>query len=583
MRFERSAYVPVPRSLPSVPAVTTGGRRDPLMAETDDDAFVEVAKLTWPSSFLFGTATAAHQVEGGIGDSNWTRWEARKVRPDDGGPTIKNGERAGRACDVWNHFLDTDLPLAKKLGLSMFRFSIEWSRIEPSRGSFDESAIDRYVSWCVALREAGIEPVVTLYHFTEPGWFCDLGGWEAEDAPIHFGNFADHMVPRLAPHCSYFCTLNEPSGTVNNGWIIGIHPPGKVGKPFKAIPVLYRMLLGHGRAAAAIRRASPSATVMVANNVIWFEAERWWNPITRLMAFVMNTVFNMVVLDCAVFGRPWWPLWLLACICGVSQQLESLRGSVDIVGINHYARCFLKAGLFFLHPATDLRDPHGRVSSGEQHFSALGLIEGGPHDDGFEMSDMEWDLAPSSLGKVLRVFWNRYRLPMMVTESGCADGETPDSRRTRYLAGCLAAVHAAVHDGVDVRGYTYWSFLDNFEWAEGFRPRFGLLRVDYGTLARCDTCAARLWRTVTTRQARNLTIHIPEETGVIDQKVANQWKRDKWEILREALKLKYENPDLRSKLVKTTPYRLAEEEESADSTLHGDLFMELRDEYICSS
>jgi beta-glucosidase/6-phospho-beta-glucosidase/beta-galactosidase len=164
------------------------------------------------------------------------------------------------------------------------------------------------------------------------------------------------------------------------------------------------------------------------------------------------------------------------------------------------ARVFLKAGLFFLHPATDLRDPRGRVSSGEQHFSALGLIEGGPHDDGFEMSDMEWDLAPSSLGKVVRVFWNRYRLPMMVTESGCADEETPDSRRTRYLAGCLAAVNAALNDGVDIRGYTYWSFLDNFEWAEGFRPRFGLLRVDYKTLARSETRAAQLWQTVTARR-----------------------------------------------------------------------------------
>jgi beta-glucosidase len=447
--------VPVPDSLPVVAAISTGGRRDPLFTETDDEAFELAAKLTWPSQFLFGTATASHQVEGGISDSNWTRWEDQKVRAD-GGPTVKRGERAGRACDVWNRFLDTDLPLAKNLGLTMFRFSIEWSRVEPSQGFFDEKAISRYVSWCVALREAGIEPVVTLYHFTEPGWFCDLGGWEAPRAPEHFGNFVEHVVPQLAPHCSYFCTLNEPSGTVNNGWLLGIHPPGKVGGLFTAMQVLYRMLLAHGRAATAIRRADPGAKVMVANNVILFEAERWWNPVTRMMAFVINTVFNMVVLDVCCFGRPWFPLWLLACACGVRKQLHALRGSVDMIGINHYARVYRKMGLFFLHPATDLKDSHGRVSSGEQHFSALGVIEGGPHETGFEMNDMEWDLAPSSLGKVIRIFWNRYRLPMMVTESGCADEETPDSRRTRYLAGCLAAVNAALADGCDVRGYTYW-------------------------------------------------------------------------------------------------------------------------------
>ena len=226
-----------------------------------------------------------------MGDSNWTRWEDQKTRSD-GGPTVKKGERAGRASDVWNRFLDTDLPLIKQLGLTMFRFSIEWSRVEPRQGHFDEAALRRYVSWCVALREAGIEPVVTLHHFTEPGWFCDLGGWEAADAHAHFGAFVEHVAPALAPHCSYFCTLNEPSGNVNNGWLIGIHPPGKVGSLPTAMVVLYHMLLAHGRAAAAIHAAAPSARVMVANNVIWFEANSRWNPITRLMAYAMNCVFN---------------------------------------------------------------------------------------------------------------------------------------------------------------------------------------------------------------------------------------------------------------------------------------------------
>ncbi len=118
------------------------------------------------------------------------------------------------------------------------------------------------------------------------------------------------------------------------------------------------------------------------------------------------------------------------------------------------------------------------MSSGEQNIAA-GCISGDPHNPRFEMSDMEWDLVPSSLGKALRAFWGRYRLPLLVTESGIADEEQPDERRVRYLSGCLRAVADAIDDGVEVRGYTYWSLLDNFEWAEGFRPRFGLYRIDY--------------------------------------------------------------------------------------------------------
>ena len=137
----------------------------------------------------------------------------------------------------------------------------------------------------------------------------------------------------------------------------------------------------------------------------------------------------------------------------------------------------------------------GEVCSGEQNIAA-GCISGDPHNPRFEMSDMEWDLVPSSLGKALRTFWSRYRLPLLVTESGIADGNINDERRVRYLSGCLRAVAAAIDDGVNVRGYTYWSLLDNFEWAEGFRPRFGLYRINYTDMSRQETGGLRLYRDV---------------------------------------------------------------------------------------
>jgi len=494
-----------------------GAQRDPLF-ETSEAEAVRIAKeLTFPANFIFSSATSAYQVEGGIVDTNWNRWEQQKRRKD-GGETVKRGEGAGMACDMWNLFLGTDLQLIKQLGLGSFRFSVEWSRVEPSAGNYDEAALARYVDWCRELRANGIEPCVTLLHFTEPGWFVDLGGWEKRANTKYFIDFCCLVVDRLHPHCSMWCTLNEPVGCAVNGWLAGIHPPGQQGSLRTTCQVLFHTLLGHRDVSKHIRSKKPTGGfknqwIMIANNIVWFESATRWNPFTRLLAFCINMLFNFCVTDLCTRGRLTCLLDVFFCLFGCRKDFRSLAGTVDTIGVNNYARVQLSMSCCGCLCPKKEPDPYGvraskeeeGVSSGEQNVAA-GCITGDPHNPRFEMSDMEWDLCPSSLGKALRAFWGRYTLPMLVTESGIADeggirqndvaAGVKDSRRVRYLSGCLRAVHAAIADGVDVRGYTYWSLLDNFEWAEGYRPRFGLYRVNYENMTRSETGGLRLYREV---------------------------------------------------------------------------------------
>lgn len=195
--------------------VTADGKHDALMAPTAEEAAARAARLSFPPDFFFGASTAAYQIEGGLHSCNWSMWEKQGTRAD-GKPTVE--EKVGRACDSWNLFA-ADLAALKRLGTTMYRFSVEWSRVEPSEGCFDEAALDKYLSWCVQLRAEGIEPMVTLHHFTEPAWFCEKGGWEVRANVDHFERFCKVVAARLSPACSYWTTINELNATRSAaGW-----------------------------------------------------------------------------------------------------------------------------------------------------------------------------------------------------------------------------------------------------------------------------------------------------------------------------------------------------------------------------
>jgi beta-glucosidase len=229
--------------------------------------------LDFPQGFRFGAATSAHQVEGGT-HNTWTRWEAR---PDGRGEVV-TGDRRGRAADHWNRFED-DLELMCSLGIDTYRFSIEWSRLEPSEGVFDDAALDRYRSWCRMLRAAGIAPMITLHHFAEPVWFAERGGFEARESVDAFVRFVEHVAPALADVCDRWVTINEPGVYAFSGWCTGEFPPGKADLALTGT-VLEHVLLAHARAYHTLHRFDNGAPcrVSLAKNVIPAQPLRVWNP-----------------------------------------------------------------------------------------------------------------------------------------------------------------------------------------------------------------------------------------------------------------------------------------------------------------
>lgn len=422
--------------------------------------------LRFPAGFLFGAATAAHQVEGGTTGNNWAAWE-RGRRPD-GTPRIAGDERCGNAVDHWRRF-PADLELMRWLGIGAYRFSVEWSRVEPLPGYVDERALARYRSWCVLLRAAGITPFVTLHHFTEPLWFSERGGFENRSAIPAFVRFVEHVVAHLGDLVQYWITINEPVGYAVQGWWRGEWPPGRT-EPAAAARVLENLLLAHADAYRTIHRLSPTGhdtRVGLAHNVVAFRPARHYHPLDRLAAARLHAAYNRAVLEALRTGA------LRLRLPGLRHDASHpvLRDTQDYLGMTHYYPMTVRARPFRSEPI------------------ALGFTERP------DRNDLGWTLDPGSLREALDIVAG-YRLPIIVLEHGTCDADEPDLRRQRFLGASLAELRAAVEDGVDVRGYLHWSLLDNFEWTYGFAARFGLFRVDRSTHARSTTGTAEFYRRV---------------------------------------------------------------------------------------
>ena len=478
--------------------MSNGMTTDSQMAMTAVEAKQLAQTLDFPADFMIGSATAAYQIEGGLDGCNWAEWERAG----------RNGKhRAGIACDAWNRF-EADVGRMQELGLRMYRFSVDWSRIETSPGTFDEAALDRYVRWCEVLRAAGIEPMITLHHFAQPVWFDQQGGWEAPSSVETFGTFVDHVLARLAPHCSHWCTINELNGYAICGYIAGVHPPGMRDAFLPMLRCVRNMMVAHGRAVASIREASsalhsPPQITISFSHVVFLPGS---GLASIALAALLNYLFNFAFLEPLVHGRLDSRFfgtvgWLL----GWRDDMRALKGTIDFIGVNHYYRAVVRFGT---------GDAVSKQPSPTDMFCTLpfGLRLHASALAGFEKSDMGWDLTPSSMEWLLNTLYERYRLPLLVTESGIADGDEPDDRRTRYLAACLAVASRLVKRGVPLRGYLLWTLMDNFEWAEGFRPRFGLLRTDFETLERHPRQSNAVITAVTKAIARGSAASIPRCT-----------------------------------------------------------------------
>ena len=429
----------------------------------------------FPPDFLFGTATSATQVEGRCEGTDWLAFASEPGR-------IKNGDSPAVACDHWNRFRE-DVALQARMGMGAHRLSIEWARVEPRPGEIDGSALDHYREVFGALRDAKIEPMVTLHHFSLPLWMVERGGLLAAELPERLARFTSEVVRALGDLCTLWITINEPSVLAAHAYLLGVWPPARK-DPVAAVRAHHRMLEAHVamyRAAHDADRAG-KARVGVAHHLRAVQPERPDRIADRAAAALMRRTFNDAFALALVEGRMYGGA-LDRRRGERGFRVTDARGTQDFFGINYYSRDVVRFS----------------VAHAGEMFVARGVPPGAP------VSDLGWEIFPRGLGTLARAWAARSGLPVYVTENGIADAA--DTRRASFLVDHLAELEAAIADGVDVRGYFHWALLDNFEWAEGYAPRFGLAAVDYATQERRLRSSGELYGRIARARA------LPRETG----------------------------------------------------------------------
>jgi len=360
----------------------------------------------------------------------------------------------------------------KELSLNAYRFSVEWSKIEPKQGEFDEAALDHYEQVVDELLAQGIEPMVTLHHFTNPVWFEEQGAFLQENSPEIFTRFAEHVVRRLGSKVQLWCTINEPSSYALAGYFMSIFPPAEKNLQ-KAATVLKNMLRAHTAAYACIKKIDPQAQVGLVVVMIIYEPPNRWN----LLDVVFNRLLKKNMTDShfkyLTEGR------FKFSIPGLARESydSGVRDAFDFIGVNYYMRFLWK-----------LR-PFGKPR--------LDIIENAPPE---RLTDMGWEIYPEGLYRVLKLVSSYTSKPIYVTENGIADDG--DKKRANFIEDHLLVLNKAVAGGMNIKGYFYWSLIDNFEWAHGFEKRFGLYHVDYATQKRTLRKGSRKYPEIIRRSRR---------------------------------------------------------------------------------
>ena len=395
--------------------------------------------------FLFGVATSAYQIEGG-NQNDWTEWE-RKTKAK-GRPTP-----CGKACDHWNRY-EEDFLLLKELGVNAYRFSIEWSRIEPEPGEFNGQALQRYLDMVSLLLKLEIEPVVTLHHFTNPLWLHTNFPWHSEKSIERWEKYVEKVALALKGKVKYWITINEPIVFILLGYIDGRYPPGF--KDFKlGFHALKNLLLAHRKASEIIKHYSSQAKIGIAHNMMKISPFRVFNPLDSYLTRYADQFYNWMLVDAFAFNV------LNYRFFSVFRKREriSLKNTIDFWGINYYTRT---------HFRFDPWKPFGLS------FCSFDKSKNG-------LSDMGWETYPQGLEFLLHKVYRKLNLPIIITENGIADKE--DEKRTKFIADHLRVLKRS-QKSIPMDGYFHWSWMDNYEWLLGFEPRFGLYEVDYQTLER---------------------------------------------------------------------------------------------------
>lgn len=379
--------------------------------------------LKFPDGFLWGSATAAYQVEGGIENCDWAE-AARKGRV----------VPAGKAIDHYNKYAE-DFALAKSLGHTCHRISVEWARIEPEEGKFDLKEIEHYKKVLQSISENGMVPFVTLFHFTLPTWFVNKGAFAKKENTGFFARYCAFVVDHLKPYCRNFATINEPMVYSDMGYLWGQWPPFEIFKVETFFRVLHGLIRGHNMAYDQIKKAhGDDVQISVVKQNIYMHVSKSsrWNIFYHIARRATHWFWNEYFLN-------------------------RTHKHMDALDINYYF--------------------HSEYGKSEKYIK----------------SDMEWDLYPEGLYHVLK-HAAKYGMDLRVTEAGLADEK--DQYREEYIKGLVKSVHRAIQDGVPVKAFMYWSLLDNYEWSHGFTKKFGLIAVDMDTLQRTPRRSAYAYKKI---------------------------------------------------------------------------------------
>ena len=449
--------------------------------------------MSFPEGFLWGAATAAYQVEGAVredgrGPSIWDSFSHAPGR-------VFHGDTGDIACDHY-HRLDEDLDIMADLGLKAYRFSVAWPRVQPEgSGPANRKGLDFYRRLVEGLRARSIEPVLTLYHWDLPQALEDRGGWTSRETSSRFAEYAGIVHEALGGDVRFWITLNEPWVSAWLGYGAGVHAPGSA-DPAKALSATHHLLLGHGLAVEAMRASGGENELGITLNLSPVRPAKAERPADVGAARRVDGHANRLYLDPLFRGS--YPQDLLdeyrpdADLTFVrDEDMEKISAPLDFVGVNYYMR----------HTVREAEGPR----AGSIVFPGIRARTVKPHGAG--TTAMGWPIEPDGLTEILVRLKEEYTgLPIYVTESGAAfhdyvdpEGGVDDEERISYLDSHFRAARAAIERGVDLRGYFVWSLLDNFEWAEGYSKRFGLVHVDYATQRRTPKASARWYAAVTRR------------------------------------------------------------------------------------
>jgi beta-glucosidase len=425
--------------------------------------------VTFPKGFWWGAATAAHQVEGGQKND----WEAYEATPG----AIAHGDTSALAVDHYRRF-DEDFALAEGMGHNAHRLSVEWARIEPQRGQWNEEAIAHYHAVFRSMKRHGLAPMVTLHHFTNPQWVAAQGGWLAERTVEDFARFAAFMGREYGSEVDCWVTVNEPNVYAFQAYDDGLWPP-KHKNRHEALRVIAQLAKAHAAAYRALHRADTrdaggdgvAASVGVAQHLTLVQARSIWNPLEQATTYFDDQIFNRGFLHAATTGDVRFEL---PGVEGVRETYSPAASAMDFIGVNYYTRWRV-------------------LGSGERVATP-----------GAPQSALGWEIYPEGIERALAIADDYTRLPdgrkipLYITENGIDDRD--GAKRSAFLVRHLAAVGHAIAQGRDVRGFMYWTLMDNFEWSEGYAPHFGLYAVDRAPghgLKRLPTATVPVFKAIT--------------------------------------------------------------------------------------